>query len=55
MLLSGKPTPITYAAKQSPEHMAEDAEIAAFPIPVQADNITIIGIDQVFESGPPIE
>ena len=55
LLLSGKPTPITYAAKQSPEHMAEDAEIAAFPIPVQADNITIIGIDQVFESGPPIE
>ncbi len=54
-LLSGVPTPITYAADQSAEHMAEDAEIASFPIPVKAENITIIGINDVFESGPPIE
>lgn len=54
-LLSGVPTPITYATEPSAEHMAEDAEIASFPIPVQAENITIIGINDVFESGPPVQ
>jgi len=50
-LLSGTATPITYAGEKSAEHMAEDSEIADFPIPVQAENITIIPIDQVFERG----
>jgi zinc protease len=54
-LLSGAPTPITYSSEKSAEHMAEDAEIASFPIPVEAENITIIGINDVFESGPPIQ
>ncbi|NNG15566.1 MAG: insulinase family protein [Gemmatimonadales bacterium] len=48
-LLSGAETPITYAGEKSAEHMAEDAEIASFPIPVREENITIIGIDEVFE------
>jgi zinc protease len=48
-LLSGEATPITYAGEQSPAIMAEDAEIASFPIPVTEDHITIIGIDEVFE------
>jgi zinc protease len=48
-LLSGVPTPITYAGPKSAAHMAEDAEIAAFPIPVKAENITIINITEVFE------
>ena len=43
---------ITYAAEQSAEHMAEDAEIASFPIPVREENITIIGINDVFRVGP---
>jgi hypothetical protein len=34
--------------------MAEDAEIASFAIPVRAENITIIGINDVFESSPPV-
>lgn len=50
-LLSGEATPITYAGERSAEHMAEDAEIAAFPIPVEEANITIMGIDEVFERG----
>jgi zinc protease len=54
-LLSGVATPITYSSEKSAEHMVEDAEIAGFPIPVQAENITIIGINDVFESGPPIQ
>ncbi|MDH3458663.1 MAG: insulinase family protein [Gemmatimonadota bacterium] len=48
-LLSGTLTPITYAGEKSPEHMAEDEAIASFPIPVAAENITIIGINEVFE------
>ena len=48
-LLSGVATPITYAGAKSAEHMAEDELIASFPIPVQEDDITIIGINDVFE------
>jgi len=48
-LLSGEPTPITYAGAKSAAHMAEDVEIARFPIPVKAEDITIIGINEVFE------
>jgi len=48
-LLSGEPTPITYAGEKSAEHMAEDELIASFPIPVREENITIIGINDVFE------
>jgi zinc protease len=47
-LLSGVATYTTYNSPQSPEHMAEDEEIANFPIPVEEENITIISIDDVF-------
>jgi zinc protease len=50
-LISGVPTPITYAAEKSAEFMAEDQQIASFPIPVAENNITIVGINEVFESG----
>jgi zinc protease len=46
-LLSGVATPITYAGERSAEHMAEDELIASFPIPVDEDDITIIGINEV--------
>ncbi len=48
-LLSGVATPITYSGEQSAEHKAEDELIASFPIPLQEDDITIIGINDVFE------
>ena len=48
-LLSGAPTAITYAGEKSAEHMAEDALIAAYPLPVREEDITILGIDEVFE------
>ncbi|UCD24948.1 MAG: insulinase family protein [Gemmatimonadota bacterium] len=48
-LLSGVATPITYAGEKSAAHMAEDELIASFPIPVQEEDITIIGINEVFE------
>jgi zinc protease len=50
LLLSGEPTPITYAGDKPDELLAEDAEIAAFPIPVDEDDITILGIEEVFQS-----
>jgi zinc protease len=50
LLLSGEPTPITYAAPKPDELLEEDKLIAAFPIPVEEDDITILGIDEVFQS-----
>jgi zinc protease len=48
-LLSGEPTPIQYAGPQ-PEHvLAEDREIAAYPIPVTEADITILRVEEVFE------
>jgi zinc protease len=49
-LLSGVPTPITYSGEKPPEVHEEDKEIAGFPIGVKEDNITIIDIDEVFET-----
>jgi zinc protease len=51
LLLNGTPTNITYAGPQPDEVLAEDEEIARYPIPVSADDITIIPIEEVFESG----
>jgi zinc protease len=48
-LLSGEPTAITYTSEKPAELLAEDQEIASFPIPVSEDKITIMGIDEVFE------
>ncbi len=48
-LLDGAPTLITYAGKQPQEILDEDQIIAAYPIPVKAENITIININDVFE------
>jgi zinc protease len=48
-LLTGVATHTTYNSPQSDEHMAEDEEIANFPIPIKEENITIITIDEVFE------
>ncbi len=55
LLLSGEGTYITYSGEKPPEIFAEDEEIANFPIPVTEENITIIGINEVYESGGPIQ
>jgi zinc protease len=49
-LLSGEPTPITYAGERSAELIAEDREIAAYPIPVREEDIRIIPIAQALEN-----
>jgi zinc protease len=51
LLLSGEPTGITYAGEQPAEILAEDEEIAAFPIMVNEEDITIMTISEVFETG----
>jgi zinc protease len=50
-LLSGEPTFIRYAAQQPAELLAQDTAIASFPIPVKAEDITILPIGEVFEKG----
>ena len=48
-LVSGEPTPITYAGERSAELIAEDREIAGYSIPVREQDVTIIPIAEVFE------
>jgi zinc protease len=48
-LLSGEPTPISYAGQRSAELLAEDKVIASLPIRVREGDITILPIDKVFE------
>ncbi len=50
-LLSGEPTPIEYAGTQPDHVLAEDREIASYPIPVTEADITILQIEEVFEGG----
>ncbi len=50
-LLSGEPTNITYAGSQPDAVLEEDREIARYPIPVTEEDITIIPIEEVFETG----
>jgi hypothetical protein len=49
LILSGRPTPITYAGQQPPEVLQEDIEIAAYPIEVAPEDIRIMDISEVFE------
>jgi zinc protease len=48
-LLAGTPTHITYAGKQPQEILDEDKIIASYPIPVKAQDITVLSINDVFE------
>jgi zinc protease len=48
-LLSGGPTPISYAGEQPKEVLDEDKVIASYPVPVKAENVRVMGINEVFE------
>jgi zinc protease len=48
-LLSGEPTPIQYAGTQPDHILAEDREIARYPIPVTEADIRILRVEEVFE------
>jgi zinc protease len=47
-MVAGDPSPITYASEKSTAILAEDEEIARFPIPVGAGDVTIVPYDQLF-------
>ena len=49
LILSGAATPIEYVGPQPGAILAEDEEIAAYPIPVEAEDIVIMDIMEVFE------
>ena len=48
-LLAGTPTNITYAGRQPQEILDEDKTIASYPVPVKAQDITVVNINDVFE------
>lgn len=49
-LLSGEPTPIVYDTKGTPpDVMAEDAIIEKFRVPVTAERVRIVPVEQLFE------
>lgn len=54
-LLSGEKTLISYSGEQPPEILAEDQEIATYPISVKEEDIEILDILEVFEGEAPAE
>jgi len=48
-LTSGAPTPISYDNPKPAEITAEDREIAAFPLGIAVDRVTIAPLDEAFE------
>ncbi len=48
-LVSGAPTPITYDAPKPAAVLAEDREIATFPLDVAAERATVVPVDSAFE------
>jgi zinc protease len=48
-LVSGAPTPITYATEKSPAVMAADPEIAAFPLAIKAEAVRVVPVQEMFE------
>jgi zinc protease len=50
ILLSGKPTPITYQTPTTDERLlAEDREIESFPLPVDATRVRVVKAQSLFE------
>jgi zinc protease len=48
-LTSGAPTPISYDTPKPKEITDEDREIAAFPLGIAADRVTVVPVDEAFE------
>ena len=46
VLTGGAPTPITYDNPKPPEIIAEDREIAAFPLGIAVDRMTIVPVEE---------
>jgi zinc protease len=48
-LISGAPSPITYESPKPAAVMAEDKEIAAFPLKVSPGDIKIVKVEELFQ------
>jgi zinc protease len=48
-LVSGAPTPISYETPKPPEILAEDQKIAAFPLGISADAVSVVPVAEAFE------
>jgi zinc protease len=48
-LLANAPSPITYATETKPEVLAEDREIAVYPLDTAADRLRIVPAGEIFE------
>jgi zinc protease len=51
-LAAETPSPMTYASKKSDEVLAEDEEIAVFPLGIGADRIETLAVETIFEGRP---
>lgn len=47
-LVNGAPTPIEYGSPMPAEVRAEDEHIASYPLAIEAGNVTVVGVDEVF-------
>lgn len=47
-LVNGAPTPIEYGSPMPADVLAEDEHIAGFPLAIEAGNVTVLGLDEVF-------
>ena len=50
ILTTDTPTPMTYASTKSDEVLAEDVEIAKEPLSVASDAVTVVPVDDIFDS-----
>ena len=49
-MVSDTPSPIDYGEINKPaEVLAEDKEIESYPLGVEADNVTIVPVDEMFD------
>ena len=48
-LIEETPSPITYATPKPASVLAEDREISVFPLHIEADNIRIVPVNELFE------
>jgi zinc protease len=51
-LAADTPSPMTYESKKSDEVLAEDEEIAVFPLRIGADRIETLAVETMFEGQP---
>lgn len=50
-LVSGAPTPPTYATPKPEAVLTEDKEISAYPLGISAENVQVIPVEQMFAKG----